>query len=50
MSYVDPTEETGLSSKEKDLKCIRGRSFYRFMTKISIFVGLIKSQIISMWH
>ena len=45
MSYVESIEEVGLSSKEKALKCFRGRNFHPIITKLAIHVGLIKLQI-----
>ena len=42
MSYVEPIEEAGLSSKEKALKRSRGLNFYPIITKRSKFVGHIK--------
>ena len=45
MSYVEPIEEAGISSKEKALKRSRGRNFYSIITKLSTFIGLIKIQI-----
>ena len=40
MSYVEPMEEVGLSSKEKALKRSRGRNFDPIVTKLGTHVVL----------
>ena len=47
MGYVAPTEETGLSSKDKAIKHSRRRNIHSIVIKLDTYVGLIRIQVLS---